>query len=464
MFGLDTSITILLVICLFCAFAFDFINGFHDTANAVATVIYTHSLKPTYAIVLSGVLNFFGVLLGGIGVAVGIIKLLPVDDLLASGQLISVAVILATLFSAILWNLGTWYFGIPCSSSHTLIGSIIGAALGFTLYTSGNVADLNWTKAKEIGLALLLSPAIGFCLAFLIVMFFRRFIKRGHPIFGRPSEGSTPPIYIRLLLIFTCSLVSFFHGSNDGQKGVGLVMLILICLAPGYFAINHELDIKKIGVETQKIDNFLATIDKHLLEPDYLGPFESVKKANSNIADLLKQPTLTDLDKYAIRKNINTVSTKLKELVSANVLNFSKSQKEEMQGSIDTLKNYTDYAPKWVLLMISIALGLGTMIGWKRIVVTIGEKIGKEHLTYIQGASSELIAALTIGLSTWFHMPVSTTHVLSSGVAGTMVAKGGVGNLRKGTIRNIMLAWVLTLPVCMALGCGTFYIINLIIN
>lgn len=465
MFGItDGSIITLLVICLLCACVFEFINGFHDTANAVATVIYTHSLKPIYAITLSGFLNFIGVLVGGIAVAVGITKLLPIDLLLESGQMMSIAVILATLVAAIIWNLGTWYLGIPCSSSHTLIGSIIGAALGFTLLTSGNVSDLNWAKARDIGFALLLSPVIGFGIALLLVMLFKKLLKRNHEIFGRPDENSKPPFYVRIILILTCSLVSFFHGSNDGQKGVGLVMLILICLAPGYFALNRDLDYRELIGSVGKVQMVLSTVDQKKLEPEYIGAYISAKQANDELTSLLVKPITTDLEKYAIRKDINTVTSKLKEMQSINRLDFSDNDKKMIKETISEMKSYTDYSPRWVLLLVSISLGLGTMIGWKRIVVTIGEKIGKEHLTYVQGASAEIVASLTIGLSTFFGLPVSTTHVLSSGIAGTMVAKGGFGNLRKGTIRSILLAWILTLPVCMTLGAVLFYVFSLILT
>ena len=220
MFGLDTTLTVLLILCLLCACFFEFINGFHDTANAVATVIYTNSMKPTVAVVYSGLLNFTGVMLGGITVAMGIVNLLPMDALVDTNPYHGIAMILALLLSAIIWNFGTWYFGIPSSSSHTIIGSILGIGLAF-YFLPGNYGlnDGNWDKAKDTGLALLISPLAGFSVSILMMFLFKRLIKN-ETIYKEPIPGKVPPIWIRLLLWTTCGLVSFFHGQNDGQKGV----------------------------------------------------------------------------------------------------------------------------------------------------------------------------------------------------------------------------------------------------
>ena len=244
MFGLDTTLTVLLILCLLCACFFEFINGFHDTANAVATVIYTNSMKPTVAVVYSGLLNFAGVMLGGITVAMGIVNLLPMDALVDTNPYHGIAMILALLLSAIIWNFGTWYFGIPSSSSHTIIGSILGIGLAF-YFLPGNYGlnAVNWDKAKDTGLALLISPLAGFSVAILMMFLFKRLIKN-ETIYKEPIPGKMPPIWIRLLLWTTCGLVSFFHGQNDGQKGVGLLMMILIAVLPGQFSLDNSINLQ----------------------------------------------------------------------------------------------------------------------------------------------------------------------------------------------------------------------------
>ena len=190
MFGLDPTLFFLLFFCLFAACAFEFVNGFHDTANAVATVIYTHSLKPTQAVVWSGFMNFLGLLTGGVGVTMSIIGLLPTELLIDSNVYHSMAMALALLLSAILWNLGTWYLGIPASSSHTLIGSIIGIGVGHALLPENStkgVSAINWDKAIEIGQALLLSPLFGFAAAIILMYILKKSIKN-KAIFKEPKK------------------------------------------------------------------------------------------------------------------------------------------------------------------------------------------------------------------------------------------------------------------------------------
>lgn len=488
MLGLSATLAILLVICLVAVCIFEFINGFHDTANAVATVIYTHSLRPVTAVVLSGTLNFLGVITGGmlsykgiqillhsfgegvftegIGVATSIIKLLPVDLMLSQGTGMCVSVILATLLTAIIWNLGTWYFGIPCSSSHTLIGSIIGAGIGFSLSVLNNMSQVNWSKAQEIFFSLLLSPAIGFCLAFLLVLLLRHFFRHTI-IFLSPKDGTTPPFWVRVVLIMTCSLVSFFHGSNDGQKGVSLALLVLICFAPSYYALNYNENINDIPVHIAKVQPILQEIETKNttdVSPKDRGEILATQEAFKKINEYVKKgDAMSEADRFDLRKLLSSVAGSLESISKSILMIDKKNEKEILISTSKSIKHYVEYAPFWIVLMISVALGIGTMIGWKRIVVTIGERIGKDHLTYAQGASAEIITALTIGVSTSLKLPVSTTHILSSGVAGSMVAKGGLKNLRAKTVRNIILAWVLTLPVCIVMATLLFYVLKFIL-
>ncbi|SOD88607.1 inorganic phosphate transporter [Spirosoma fluviale] len=467
MFGLETDVFILLFISLFAACAFEFVNGFHDTANAVATVIYTNSLKPTVAVVWSGICNFTGVLLGGIGVAMGIVNLLPVELLVDQNVYHSVAMVLALLLSAIIWNLGTWYFGLPSSSSHTLIGSILGVGLAFaTMPENKTGAAVNWDKAIETGYALLLSPLLGFSLAIVLMFILRRSVpeEAKDQLFKEPKKNTEPPTWVRAILIATCSLVSFFHGSNDGQKGVGLIMLILIGIVPYHFAVKADLDPRLMQTNVTAIQQTISALDS-----THLSLTNRVRLAQTNtelteLSALVNGPLvdgkIPNEKRLDVRRDLLLINSNIKKITADEGSNLSAAQNALLTknlGEEGGLRRFTDYAPLWVILMIALSLGLGTMIGWRRIVVTVGEKIGKQHLTYAQGASAELVAAMMIGMASWLKLPVSTTHVLSSGIAGSMVANKGVKNLQAGTVKNIALAWILTLPVSVLLS-FTLYI------
>lgn len=456
MFGLDTGLFALLILCLLCACIFEFVNGFHDTANAVATVIYTKSLKPWPAVIWSGICNFTGVFIGGISVAMGIINLLPAEALVDTNVAHGVAMVMALLLAAIIWNLGTWYFGIPASSSHTMIGSILGVGIAYMLM--GNEAGVNWKKAQETGLSLLISPLFGFTCAMILVFVLRRFIKN-EDLFTEEVVNKPPPMWIRAILIGTCTGVSLSHGSNDGQKGVGLMMLILILIVPSYFALDHSKDLMTIKPKVEQLDQHLSSVIA--ANPNN----ETLAKMQSKVVDLKEVFTeankvgkLEDQMHTRVRADITKLAKDFDKAIDNKSFSMTATQKDAIKADLKVLKGYTDYAPFWVLVAISLSLGIGTMIGWKRIVVTIGERIGKSHLTYAQGASAEMVAFSTIALATNLGLPVSTTHVLSSGIAGTMVAEGGLKNLQTGTIRNILSAWILTLPVTMILSGVLFWI------
>lgn len=463
MFGLDTHIFVLLFFSLLAACAFEFVNGFHDTANAVATVIYTNSLQPTIAVMWSGLFNFIGVFTGGIGVAMGIVNLLPVELLVDQNVYHSLAMVMSLLLSAIIWNLGTWYFGLPSSSSHTLIGSILGVGLAFTTMPenkSGNSA-VNWDKALETFQALLLSPLIGFSLVIILMFIIRRSVpeEAKDQLFKEPKTKNPPPTWIRSILIGTCTLVSYFHGSNDGQKGVGLIMLILIGITPTYFALDTSKDPRLMlpnAIQLEQVINRIDTVQ--LAQPDR----DRLRRTKAELADLkvllatpLKNNQIQPAERLNVRGDLLLISNNIKKITESDDVTISASEAAILKANLDEntgLRRFTDYSPTWVILMIALSLGLGTMVGWRRIVVTIGEKIGKQHLTYAQGASAELVAAMTIGMASLLKLPVSTTHVLSSGIAGSMVANRGIKNLQASTVRSIAAAWVLTLPVSVLLS------------
>ena len=467
MFGLDTTLTVLLILCIVLACFFEFINGFHDTANAVATVIYTNSMKPTVAVIYSGLLNFSGVMLGGIAVAMGIVNLLPMDTLIDSNPYHGIAMILALLLSSIIWNFGTWYLGIPSSSSHTLIGSILGIGMAFYFLPGDmGLSAVNWDKAKNTGAALLLSPLLGFSAAIIIMFVFKRLIKN-EIIYKEPIPGKKPPIWIRMLLWITCGMVSFFHGQNDGQKGVGLIMLILIAVLPAQFSVDSSINLQSTAGNINKIELLMIKADTTVLAA-------KEKKLHSELlfhANHFKQLTIGKFsseeialaERFSLRQDVIKITKGADKMISGGNLALSLNEINSLKKEIKSTKKLIEFAPSWVIILISVCLGLGTMVGWKRIVKTVGEKIGKQHMSYAQGASAEIVASIGIGLASWKGLPVSTTHMLSSGIAGSMVAKKGLKNLQKGTIKTIVLTWVLTLPVTIILSAGLFLLFRAIL-
>ncbi|MRG98116.1 inorganic phosphate transporter [Polyangium spumosum] len=457
--SLGNGVRVLLVLCLLIALGFEFVNGFHDTANAVATVIYTNSLKPHVAVVLSGVCNFVGVFLGGIAVAMGIMKLLPVELLVSSGVGAGLAMVLALLLAAISWNLGTWYLGLPASSSHTLIGAILGVGIANSLLPGHRFGDgVSWSKAADIGVALLVSPLFGFSLAALLVVLIKRYTTN-KKLLEAPPKDAPPPPGTRALLVSTCAAVSFAHGSNDGQKGVGLVMLILIGLVPAGFAINMNASPAELERTLRATDNVAALVRGHYDQHSKVEAEKTLARLDELhhcLEGRASAHEIPAMDRFKFRQDLLLADKSIDNMQKGGHLGLTPAEAKKLAEERKALRGLTEYAPSWVLVAIALSLGIGTMVGWKRIVVTVGEKIGKSHLTYAQGASAEIVAASTIGVSAWLGLPVSTTHVLSSGIAGTMVAQQS--GLQSSTVRNIGLAWVLTLPASMTLS-GLFFLL-----
>lgn len=455
--GLSTEASVMLAVCLLAVCIFEAINGFHDTANAVATVIYTKSLPPVFAVIWSGFWNFLGAMLGGVAVAMGIVKLMPIHDMMAMPLGENIALVLSILITAIAWNLGTWYFGIPCSSSHTLIGSLLGS--GFAFWTIHAGAGPNWDKAKDIGLSLLISPLFGFSLAILLMYILRQTVRKRKVIFNEPHDKKAPPLWIRSILILTCTLVSYFHGNNDGQKGVGLLLVVLMAFMPLQFAMNPQLASKDLAGHARQLETALG---QGAATHEHGESLKALASKCGSVATQLDTLDRTNKDKvFAARKSIESLNKNLDAAIKTGTV-LGETAKI-VKAEVKALKGTYEFSPFWVVLIISLCLGGGTMVGWKRIVVTIGEKIGKTHLSYAQGASAEICAAATIGVSSAFGLPVSTTHVLSSGIAGTMVAQGGVQNLQKKTIKNIALAWLLTLPVTFVGSTLLFYLFRMFV-
>jgi PiT family inorganic phosphate transporter len=481
----EIGVFFLLGLALLIALGFEFVNGFHDTANAVATVIYTHSLPPLVAVVWSGFWNFTGVLLSTGAVAYSIVTLLPVELILQVGNQAGYAMIFALLIAAIVWNLGTWAFGIPNSSSHALVGSIMGVGLAnqFMAPVGSATSGVDWSQATKVGQALFWSPLIGF-VASAILLLVVKFLIRNKSLYESPKGATPPPWWIRGILILTCTLVSFGHGGNDGQKGMGLIMLILIGAAPTAYALNRTMADSSMPAFIQSAHSAQVVFAAHATGA---APPVSVDAARKTIGDALRKHKVDDPANYAalatlssdiatavqsygsirhvpaarvpnLRNDMYLTGDAMRLLAKEKTTSLTKPEQATLKGFKGKLEAGTRFIPNWVKIAVALALGLGTMVGWKRIVVTVGEKIGKTHLTYAQGASAELVAAVTILTAEQIGVPVSTTHILSSGVAGTMAANGS--GLQLSTLRNIALAWVTTLPAAMFLAGSLYFILS----
>ena len=469
----------LLIVALLIALGFEFVNGFHDTANAVATVIYTHSLEPNIAVVWSGMWNLFGVLTSSGLVAFTVITLLPVELILQVSSGAGFAMVFALLIAAIIWNLSTWWFGLPASSSHTMIGSIIGVGLANQLMAGHNgTSGIDVEQVTKVFKVLLISPLVGFTAAALLFLLSKATIK--YPaLYEAPKDNTPPPWPIRALLVLTCTGVSFFHGSNDGQKGMGLIMLILIGTVPTAYALNHAVTghdiqdfiaaseqaghildqhVDKTGIlgadARAEVTDYIRT--KQLLPDTVLALRELVEDLNHEVALYKEFKQVPSKDQANVRNDMYVASEAIRLMQKSKNPAFSAEENAALTNYKSKVDKATKFIPTWVKVAVALALGMGTMVGWKRIVVTVGEKIGKEHLTYAQGATAELVAMATIFAADYGGMPVSTTHVLSSGVAGTMAANRS--GLQWSTIRNIAAAWVFTLPAAAVLSGSLFWL------
>ncbi|EPK4642309.1 inorganic phosphate transporter [Acinetobacter baumannii] len=472
---------ILLSTALLIALGFEFVNGFHDTANAVATVIYTNALPAPVAVMWAGFCNFLGVMVASGAVAYGIIALLPVELIMNMGSGAGFAMVFALLIAAILWNLGTWFLGIPASSSHTLIGSILGVGIMNHLLSASTgvtTSGVDMDQVIKVGKALLFSPLIGFAFAAIVFLLVKTFFKRQLELFQPPEGNKPPPAIIRAILIFTCTGVSFAHGSNDGQKGMGLIMLILVGLVPLAYSLNKNLDTQQVQSFHQLSSQTAVLLNQN--QPELtdekaravLTKYIQTKQQTPEVVPALASMTdhlgervssysnLKDIPEAAIseiRNDMYLSTTTFKRLDKADALpKMDDSQKKLVKDYRSSLDSFLQYIPNWVKVAVALALGLGTMVGWKRIVVTVGERIGKHHMTYGQGMSAELVAMSTIAAADGLGMPVSTTHVLNSAVAGTMVAnKSG---LNFNTVKTILSAWVFTLPATICLSGGLYWL------
>ncbi|AHF75070.1 low-affinity inorganic phosphate transport protein [Candidatus Sodalis pierantonius str. SOPE] len=496
--GLEFHTSLMLVLALIFVLVYEAINGFHDTANAVATVIYTRALRSQLAVAMSGVFNFLGVLMGGLSVAYAIVHFLPTDLLLNVSSAHGLAMMFSMLLAAILWNLGTWYFGLPASSSHTLIGAIIGIGLTNALVSDSSVVQaLNIPKLIEIFLSLIISPLVGLVLAGAMVFVLRRYwssTKKRRRIHLTPAEREKkdgkrkPPFWTRIALIFSAAGVSFSHGANDGQKGIGLIMLVLIGVAPAGFVVNVNASGYDISRTRDAVNHLQQYYTQHpsafthvvgpavppaasgapmangqMLDPsiapqtqefhcDLSRALFAINRASLLLGNLDSYETLNADQRFHVRRLLMCIADTTDKV--AKLPETSAADKRFLSNLRQDLLYTVEYAPIWIIIAVALALSLGTMVGWRRVATTIGEKIGKKGMTYAQGLSAQMTAAVSIGVASYTGMPVSTTHVLSSAVTGTMVVDGG--GVQGKTVKNILLAWVLTLPVAIILA-GSLY-------
>ena len=474
---------LMLGLALLIALGFEFVNGFHDTANAVATVIYTHSLEPNIAVVWSGICNLAGVILSSGTVAYAVITLLPVELILQVSSGAGFSMVFALLIAAILWNLGTWWLGLPASSSHTMVGSIIGVGIANQLLMPHTgTSGVDWEQCIKVLKALIISPIIGFVVAGMLILLAKQ-VAKFPELYEAPKDNTPPPFPIRALMIGTCTGVSFFHGSNDGQKGMGLIMLILIGTVPTAYALNHAVSPAQVQSYIVASQDAGQILEKHVeptavltadarqtvtdyirtrqLQPNTVLALRKLVDSTTREIGLYKQyKSVPPQEQANVRNNMYVASEALRLMIKDKNPAFTADERKALESYKEKADNATKFIPTWVKVAVALALGLGTMVGWKRIVVTVGERIGKDHLTYAQGASAGLVAMGTIFAANIFALPVSTTHILSSGVAGTMAANGN--GLRFSTIRNIAAGWVFTLPAAALLSGSLYFLFRLI--
>jgi len=456
----------LLIFALIMVILFEATNGFHDAANAVATVIYTKSLGAGQAVVLSGVMNFVGVLVGGIAVAYTVVELLPAEVLSPPDGGPAVAMLVSLFVAALFWNIGTWWLALPNSSSHCLIGALIGVALGNAFARSRSLVEgVHWPQLWKVLEALAISPLLGFVLAGGLYLLCRKTL---HDENLYKPVGDQPPIWwMRGILILTCSGVSFAHGTNDGQKSIGLIMLTIIGLFPATYALNPgaHLSLQDLSTLMQQAQPLVVRYgdDEKQDALSAIRAIEQRAREAPSSAEPTPQPVRLEVglsspvakQRSSVRDDVYRVISQLKH--AEETRGIGDSDKKEVQGLAKKIGGAVEYAPTWVRMLSALCLGIGTMIGYQRIVKTLGERLGNVHLTPAQGASTELISALLIGTAGFTGLPVSTTHIVTSGIGGTMVTSGA--GLRYSMISRIVIAWLVTLPVTISIAGGLYYLL-----
>ncbi|MGI9291247.1 MAG: inorganic phosphate transporter [Gammaproteobacteria bacterium] len=429
------------------------VNGFHDTANAVTTVIYSNSLNPTQAISVSVVCNFFGVLIGGTAVAFSLVFLLPKEMVAGISTVGEASLMLALVVTAVGWNIATWWFGIPNSTTHTYIGSIIGVSMAHAAIMGQPVLDgINWVEGEKVILTLFLSPVLGFLLALIFFRLIKGLLK--NPAMFEPhKEGVVPPAGVRYPLIGGLVGVSLLHGSNDGQKSIGLLLMVLMGMMPGLYAIDPVKDRASYEHALSVIED-LETVATTLAPNELLAPHASaIMEELAHIRDIAKRDfenrPLSEAEEIKFRAEILDIHSAVGRTIKyADALKaLSPEERNKLKRAHESLNRLIEDVPFWLILLSSIALGLGTGIGYKKIVATLGSKMGGKAMSPAQGLAAQSAAVAAIAAGDVGGMPVSTTHVLTSGVAGGVV--GARDTLQWSTLRAIIVTWFTTLPGCV---------------
>jgi PiT family inorganic phosphate transporter len=448
----------MLVVCFIMVLLFEATNGFHDTSNAVATVIYTNTLKPVPAVIWSGIMNFIGVLVGGIAVAYALVEILPPDVLTPPNGAPALPMLVSLFVAALFWNILTWAFGIPNSSSHCIIGALVGVACADAILQSRSLSQgVDWQQIRTVLVGLAISPVLGFVLAGGLYGILRLVVRDGELL--KPPEGDKPPVWwLRGLLVLTCTSVSFSHGTNDGQKSIGLIMLTIIGLLPATFALNPHARpaLQQLSANVRIAEPLIARYgdDRKQAGLDAAKALEGFKPADATSA-LTETPAQVQL-RTQRRGQVYAVLSQLQHVHENPAA--SKADRAKAAALRKQMGPPVQFAPIWVRVLSALCLGIGTMVGYKRVVRTLGERLGKSHMTPGQGASAELVGSVLIGVAGFTGLPVSTTHIITSGIAGTMVS-GGQG-VERGMLLRIVAAWVFTLPATMLIAGALFYVLD----
>ncbi|MCV2528633.1 MAG: inorganic phosphate transporter [Candidatus Lightella neohaematopini] len=486
--SIELPIYVISIIAFILVLIYEIINGFHDTANAITTVIYTNALKVKIAVIMSGLFNFYGVIFSGLSVAYAIVHLLPIELLTNINSAHGLIMLFSMLLSAIIWNISTWYFGLPASSSHTLIGAIIGVSITNSIINHHSILEaLNIPKLLEIFTSLVISPFIGFILSICLILILKIFVSnygKYKIIYSVPTNSSNlylpekkPPLWLKLILVLSSAGVSFSHGANDGQKGIGLIMLILISITPVNFILNmntNNSDILHTKYAILDLKNFYS--NKCILNSNLYSKnkknflyfrkenkfycsskvLEYIEHTYNLLNNLSSYNQLNNNQRFYLHNSLINIINNINKLAKLSSVN--DYDKKLLMNIKNILLSNVEYAPKWVITTIAVALSLGTMVGWKRISVTIGERIGKSNMTYAHGFVTQTTAALSIGVASYTGMPVSTTHIVSSAIMGVMLVDGK--GIQLNTIKNILITWLLTLPISILISSILYWLIT----
>jgi phosphate/sulfate permease len=455
-----TSLTGIMLIVVFVLIVLqEAINGFHDAANAIATVIYANALTPMQAVTLSAVFNFLGVLIGGTAVAFSLVYLLPENLVAGINTRGEAALFAAMIVSAVIWNFGTWWLGIPNSTTHAYIGSIIGAAMADAFVHGQAIAgQINWLQGEKIMIALIVSPIVGFLLGYLLLKILRASVK--DPALYTPVEPNKKPGKgIRSVLIAGAAGVSLMHGSNDGQKSIGLMMIVMFGLFPAVYGLDpNRLTDQDYAAMKQVVTN-VEGIGRVLNKSDLTA---AATNLNTHLVNDGHQAGGTDETAVATRAEILALHTSLtkalKDKQATQKLNAEQLQQLEYAHAL--MREFVEHVPFWIILLSALALGGGTAIGYRRIVTTLGEKMGSSRMNPAQGTAAQISAVLSIGMADAGGLPVSTTHVLSSSVIGSVAATPHQ-SINMHTLGRIALTWVTTLPgtVLLSFGLGIAFFV-----